>query len=173
MFEKIITENEIENFEYNDILSKMCNINPHIRPQSFEYIERILQDNTVNEDLFNYDELQTYRAFSDNLANIIGAIYSSAKYWNDIEIVQKNLSDLYKKIMLEVTVPKNTFIIQCFLNGSYKYSNRKTFETSKLKNFLNLLKSCSKDKKNIILSNIHSRLDSIERIDEFNDEIPF
>lgn len=173
LFEKIITENEIENFEYNDILSKMCNINPYIRPQSFEYIERILQDNTVNEDLFSYDELKIYRAFSDNLANIIGSIYSSAKYWNDIEIVQKNLSDLYKKIMLEVTVPKNTFIIQCFLNGSYKYSNRKTFETSKLKNFLNLLKSCSKDKKNIILSNIHSRLDSIERIDEFNDEIPF
>ena len=75
--------------------------------------------------------------------------------------------------MLEVTVPKNTFIIQCFINGSYKYSNRITFKTSKLKNFLNLLKSCSKDKKNIILSNIHSRLDSIERIDEFNDEIPF
>lgn len=78
--------------------------------------------------------------------------------------------------MLEENLPKNTFIIKCFLDGMYKFWLQTEFKTSVLKEFLKFLKSCSKDKKNIVLSNLHSRFDSIKRIEDdliSEVEIPF
>ena len=49
-------------------------------------------------------------------------------------------------------------------------------KVSCLKEFLKFLKSCTNEKKNIVLNNLHSRFDSIKRVDDdmiSDDEIPF
>ena len=105
------------------------------------------------------------------------SVYDDVKYITDIELIQKKLSDLYKSVMLEYYIPDNTSIIDCFIGGRYRYLVKAQFETSILKNFCKFLKSCTKDKKNIVLSNLHSRFASIQiTVEEeliSEDEIPF
>ena len=78
--------------------------------------------------------------------------------------------------MLEECIPSNSNLIRCFVNGSYYFDNSSYILVSTIKLFLELLRSCSKEKRNIILSNLHSKLDAIVRYDkesEFDDDIPF
>lgn len=56
------------------------------------------------------------------------------------------------------------------------FGHKLNLKTNVLKEFLKFFKSCSKDKQNIVLSNLHSRFDSIKRIEDNligEDEIPF
>ena len=176
LFEKLIKDNDITGFEYNTILSQMCIIEPQNRISSFETIKRNIQSNEVLDELFDENEINIYQNFAISLSNVISCVDKDIKYFEDIEIIQKRLSDLYRNVMLEENLPKNTFIIKCFLDGMYKFWPQTEFKTNVLKEFLKFFKSCSKDKKNIVLSNLHSRFDGIKRIEDDlmgEDEIPF
>ena len=154
----------------------MCINDPQSRISSFETIKRQLIQNEIPEDLFTKEEIGIYQNFANELSKIISSIYEDTKYYDDIEFIQKELSDLYRKVMLENFLPQNTTIIKCFLDGAYRYKTNVGFNTAKLNHFLKFIKSCSKEKKNIVLSNLHSRFDGIRRIEPelLNDaEIPF
>ncbi len=63
-----------------------------------------------------------------------------------------------------------------FINGQYFYNNKSSFRVSTLKDFLDIYRAASREKKNIILSNLQTRLDSIKRYEAqpFSEEdIPF
>lgn len=174
MFEQIIAENEIEVFIYPGLLRNMCQKDPGKRISSFSDVyKQILNKDFDNID-FSFEETQAYRTFSETLYNTINKIESNAKYITDIDSISKCLLDLYKKSMLEEKIPDNSSIIKCFINGAYYYV-RNDFPVFILRDFNNLLKSCQREKKNIILSNLHTKLDSIERYgnSEFEDDIPF
>ncbi len=175
LFEKLINDNEITSFNYYQLLAKMCEVNPNKRISSFELIKRNIQKNDDLDDLFSPEEIDTYQTFVDNLDNTIIGVYKDIKYYDDIDIIQKNLSDLCMKVMLEMYVPQNTLILNCFFNGSYRYNSYK-IETSVLKNFMRFFKSCTKDKKNIVINNLHTRFDSITRLNDdllTDEEVPF
>lgn len=147
LFEKLITENDITSFKYNAILSAMCINDPQSRISSFENIKRQLIQNEIPEDLFTKEEIEIYQNFANELSKIISSIYEDTKYYDDIEFIQKELSDLYRKVMLENFLPQNTTIIKCFLDGAYRYKTNVGFNTAKLNHFLKFIKSCSKEKK--------------------------
>jgi len=72
--------------------------------------------------------------------------------------------------------PKHIFNI--FLSGGYKFSDKQYLRTTtnELSNFINLFKNITKEKQNIILYNLSTRIDDIDvnniyYIDE--DDIPF
>lgn len=176
LFEKLILDNEITSFSYNHILAKMCELNHIKRINSFENVQREIIKNENFDKLFNNSEKHIYQNFANELSQTISCIYKNTNYYSDIEVIQNKLSELYKNVMLEKIIPDNTKIIKCFINGSYKYFKRKDLQIDTLKQFLIFLKSCSKEKKNIILNNLHSRFDSIDRIDNNiinEEEIPF
>ena len=177
LFEKIITENEIKFFKHNKILKLMCKKNPSNRISSFKEIHTKIFSNRLIEIDFDEKEIKDYRDFSDALFQILSKIEDGSKYYSDIDIIQKNLKDLYKNVMLEENLPDNSQLSRFFINGHYYYNRNYSFPIYLLKSFIELLKSCPVEKKNIIISNIHSRLDSIDRYENeniFSDEdIPF
>ena len=76
--------------------------------------------------------------------------------------------------MLEENIPDNSILIRCFVNGVFSYYKNADIPVSTIKSFLTLLRQSTKEKKNIILSHIHSRLDAIDRQEERpGDDIPF
>jgi len=175
LFEKIIIEAGIEQFAYKSLLMRMCASDPSSRIESFgKALQEILAEKFSEID-FSNAELIAYRGFAIDLSNIISKIENETKYYNDVQDIQIKLEDAYRKVMLEDAFPANTIVIRCFLNGAYYFSNRTFMEVANLKRFIELLRSCSKEKKNIILSNIFSRLDAIPRYDEKPnyDDIPF
>lgn len=176
LFEQIIQENGIEAFEYKNELSSMCRHNPEERIISFADIRQGVLQNQFLELPFSNDERKTYQAFANDLSHVIGDLKQSTQYYDEIDKIQSKLEDLYKKVMLENVIPKNSYIIDCFLKGSYLFYPSRNFTVDRLKEFIELLRSSSKDKKNIILSNLHSRFDSLDRVKEElidDDEIPF
>lgn len=175
LFEQIIQNNSIESFAYKRELSNMCRYNHDERISSFANIKQgILQDQFL-ELPFSDEERDAYRYFADSLSLVINTVKPSTEYYDEIDEIQIKLEELYKKVMLEEDLPKNTFIINCFLKGGYNYWQKRPFPTYHLKKFIELLRAASKEKKNIILSNLHSRFEGIDRSKEdlFDDEIPF
>ncbi|WP_084320279.1 protein kinase domain-containing protein [Herbaspirillum huttiense] len=79
-----------------------------------------------------------------------------------------------KTVMLEEKIPNPTIVVGCFVNGSYRYMKNKHIPVSTLKSFLNLFRSVSREKKNIIVANLLTRLDSSPRYQApIDDDIPF
>lgn len=180
LFEKIILENQIEHFGYKNILTKMCQKNPNQRIQSFGEVEREVSSGQISSNSFSEDEINVYREFSQSLYLCIPKIEESARYKTSSEDLERILEDLYKNVMLEEYLPSISALAQCFfIDGSYYTSRNHYFEVSLLKSFLNLLKLNTQDKKNIVVRNLHSKLDSVKRYTdkEINlysgDDIPF
>lgn len=176
LFEKIIRENSIEHFKYMTALSGMCKPDPAARISNFFEIKKgILSDKFVEIE-FSEKELENYRQFSSALSDAISKIERGTKYFDDIENIQPKIDELYKSVMLEEHIPDNNALIRCFVNGSYYFRKRYYIPIPIIKYFLELLRSCSKEKRNIILSNLHSKLDAVERYEEasdFDDDVPF
>ena len=176
LFQKIIVEKSIEQFKYTSLLGRMCVSNPSTRVTFFFLVRKeILSEKFLYID-FNESALNAYREFSGSLFQCISKIEQSAKYVDDLEEIQRGLEDSYKKVMLEEYVPNPPLVIRCFLNGSYYFSNRIMIPVAILKAFVEFFRSCSREKKNIILSNIQTKIDSVSRYDEesvIDDDIPF
>ena len=177
LFEKIILEAGIEQFSYKGILSRMCAKDPSQRINSFSKIEQEILAGKFVDIPFTEDELSAYRDFASDLSSVISKVEQSAKYFDSPQDIEKKLEDAYRKVMLEDRLPSNTLVIRCFLNGSYYFSNRVFMEVANLRRFIELLRSCSREKKSIVLSNIFARLDASPRYQEEikheGDDIPF
>lgn len=176
LFEKIFLETGIEQFAYKGLLARMCANDPSQRISSFSKIKQEILAGKFIDIQFSEDELNAYRDFAYDLSSVTSKIEQSTKYFDDTQDVERKLEDTYRKVMLEERVPSNPLVIRCFLNGSYYFSNRFFMEVVNLKRFIELLRSCSREKKSIVLSNIFARIDAIPRYDEstdFSNDIPF
>jgi eukaryotic-like serine/threonine-protein kinase len=176
LFEKIISEYDIEIFNYRSVLNSMCKKDMAERTSSFSEVNKIILNNQFSEIEFEDIEVEYYRNFSDSLFNLISKIDNGTKYINDIQKIEKNLEDIYRNSMLEIYIPKPERVVECFLSGVFYYHKRNDFEVNELKNFINILRACSIEKKKIILSNIQTKLDSITRYtkeEPDEDDLPF
>ncbi len=175
LFERIIRDNEISCFEYVDALRSMCQVDPEFRFASFEDLAKQISSNQFFEIEFPEEEREAYRAFADALCSQITKIENSAQYLNDIPGVQARLEDVYRKFMLEETVPDSALVLRCFLDGNYYY-RRTGLRVECVKRFLQLIKACAEERRKIIFANLHTRLDSIRRYSESelnDDDVPF
>ncbi len=176
LFEKIIQENGIDHFEYEETLGRMCQHNPVNRTQSFLDIEKEVQNKRFPEIDFSDNEKLCYREFASCLQGHITKVENGAKYIDDVDRVLTALEEVYRTIMLEQTALDAAPILRCFLSGSYYY-RKAGFPVPAVRDFLRLLKSCTQEKSRIIMANLHTRLDSLQRYEEdsdsFEDDIPF
>ncbi len=176
LFEKIISEHGIDTFKYRSLLSRMCTPDPDQRINSFSAIQSEISEERFSEIEFNESDQTTYRVFADQLITAVSKIESDCKYVDNPETIQKKLEESYRQVMLEELAPANTVIIRCFLNGAYYFSRRLAFRVDDLKSFIELLRSSSPGEKNIIMHNLHARLDAVQRYEEeidLGDDIPF
>ncbi len=174
LFEKIIQEHNIEHFQYNRTLARMCSRGQDSRIASFFDVQKEIQSDLFHEIEYTYEELRSYRNFADSMVTHITRIENGTKYVDDVERIKDDLEGVFRKVMLEETAPNSSLIIRCFLNGTYYYQ-RQGFSVEAVKGFLRLLKSSTHEKKRIIMANLHTRFDSIPLYSaaEQEDDIPF
>lgn len=174
LFEKIIEENGISQFQYKVELDKMCAINPINRAESFNSIRKSILEGGFVELDFSPNERASYQIFANSIWRSVSQIESQTVYFMDVEKVLLKLEDLYRRIMLEEYVPNRPALFRCFLDGGYTYNSDFPIRVIEVKSFIKLLKSSSVEKRNIILYNLHSRFDGIERYNDYGGlEIPF
>lgn len=170
LFEKLISENSIKSFKYLPILAQMCRQSPTERISAFEDIATKVQSDQFHEIEFDPNELRVYREFSDALDKQVSKIEISAKYVSDVRTIRVNLENAFRNVKLEEKIPDCSVVIRCIIDGSYRYY-KSGFSVNILREFLRILQSSPEEKLRIVVANLHSRLDAVERFSE--DDIPF
>jgi serine/threonine-protein kinase len=173
LFEKIIRENEISHFTYNDVLRRMCTHDPAARDRGFSSIVQAVRNEKFREIEFSENEQMAYRRFADAICRHITKIEHGTRYFDDAKTITRQLGDLYQKFMLEQNVPDCIGIMRCFIDGTYYY-RKAGFPVPVVRQFLELLRSCSNERLRVLLGNLHTRFDEIPRYTkEAVDDIPF
>lgn len=176
LFERLIVDNNVSQFKHLEIVQRMCREDSAERIKSFTEIDQLIRSNRFDEIDFTEEEIETYREFAFGLTTLTTKIAQSAKYQTDVSKITSQLGEIYRSAMLEQWIPDSYRIIGCFVDGPYYYKPRSSIGTEIVKRFLKMLKSCSAEQASIIIANLHSRLNEINRYDpdEIQDEdIPF
>lgn len=160
LFEKILHDYEVEHFKYRETLERMCHAEPHSRVPSFDVAQKEVQGNRFLEIDFDEWETRYYRNFSDNLTRHVASIQNDARFISDVQRIQKRLEDAYRSFMLEEVVPDPSDVVNCFIDGAYKYFPKVTIRVDAVKGFVHLLKAVGPEKRNVIIANLRSRLAS-------------
>jgi serine/threonine-protein kinase len=173
LFEKLIQDNDIENFRYKDILRRMCSVEPNQRFPRFSDIQQELRNESFTNSDFSEESKLVYRKFAHALLLQIRKIESKAGYVQDMSKVLQKLDDAYRSVMLEEYAPAQSSIVSSFVNGSYYRRDNNPMLVTCFKDFLNVLKGAGPDFQKIILANLHTRLNAVERYSQETEEIPF
>ena len=176
LFEIIILENQIEQFSYKNIVTRMVARDPNSRVSLFSDVRNEILSGAFADLEFDPFELDSYRDFAGQLTMALSKLERSSKYIESPADIIRKLEECYKSIMLEEYVPTNAVVLRAFLSGAYYYSSNMLFQVATVRKFLELLRNSSTAKRNIIVANLKTRLDALERYDEptsFDDDIPF
>lgn len=175
LFQGIIECNQVGDFQYLDILGRMCQKDPSNRIPRFSSISQEIGSNRFYETSFSDDEREVYRSFADSICNQITKIEAGSKYVNDQERIITQLESAYRSFMLEQHVPDASAVVSCFLPGTYFYKS-KGLAVSPVRNFLRLLKTSTVEKNLLIIANLHTRFNAIPRYTDAKaeeDDVPF
>ena len=177
LFEESIVSANIEEFPYRSLLHTMCERDPDSRPQSFLKIRQEVFSGKFEEFSFSEDELEAYRNFAYEVTEAFSKIERGARYVSDAQGLLRELETVYRSVMLEETVPSSPKVLSCLINGRYYFKRQASISVRVLHDFLQLFRSCPREKRKIILNNLHNRLDAVERVhakaNDFDDDIPF
>jgi serine/threonine-protein kinase len=76
--------------------------------------------------------------------------------------------------MLESNIPDTAIVLSCFVKGAMKYYAKVKLSVENLRQFVDMFRTVSKEKQNIIIANLSTRLDAVKRYSvETDDDIPF
>jgi len=174
LFSKLVADYDLSNFKYSKVLDCMCQRNPLNRVASFFDVKKMIETDKINEVYFSSKELVSYRKFASELVDAITKIENDTRYIDDAEKVLGQLVMVYKKVMLEKWVENISLIVNCFLSGEYYFKNS-SINVKTVDGFIKLLQSSTYEKQGIILANLYTRLDYIQRydtssFDQFDDQ---
>lgn len=173
LFEEIITELEISNFKYKSILSKMVHIDFENRIESFNKIDRLITSNDHDDVEFSEWQKYAYKSFAECIEKVFSKIAYLSSYENNLIQIERGLQEAYSLSILEDFVQNPVILTRIFVKGKYYFKDKKVFPVQTLRDFLELMRTSSLDKKKIILNNLWQRLDSINRYNEDDDDLPF
>lgn len=178
LFEKLIQEHSVEDFQHKEVLRRMCTRDPADRIGSFKEVAKEIRTERFAETQFTEQQKLVYREFAEMLARTISRIEATANYHTDIDRMKRQLSNAYRTFMLDEVVPDAASVTRCFVDGVYYYK-KSGMSVETVKNFLDLLMSCRAEQSRIIIANLQTKLDAVKRYDAKadvsfdDDDIPF
>jgi serine/threonine-protein kinase len=159
---------------YAGIIAKMCEKSPDDRIPSFANVFEAMNSDEGAKLAFSSGELQIYRDFADALTSRITEVSVEATYLTNAEEILAKLTEAHSRCMLEEDVPNPNTIVAPFLAGGSYHNTRRRFPVATLIRFIDLLRSLSPQKREIVIKNIHGRMDAISRYNpDAEDEVPF
>jgi serine/threonine-protein kinase len=98
----------------------------------------------------------------------------NAKYISEPDRVLQKLGDAFRVNSMEIVAPNPSSIVHSFLDGNFFFRKHAEIYVECMKAFLELFRRSSDERRRIILSNLHSKLDALPRYAEaFDNDIPF
>jgi serine/threonine-protein kinase len=175
-FDNLIRENGIKDFKYSTLLANMCAASADHRPPSFQSIETEVQSGRFSELEFDEDDIAAYRQFASDVFACMAKIEVGATYVTDPARVLSSLTDAFRTVSMEHAVPDASKVLGCFVTGGYHFIRRRPLIVENIRLFLDLLNRSSAERRRVILANLYSKLDAVDRYSNtpFDDnDIPF
>jgi serine/threonine-protein kinase len=174
LFQMAVEEHNLTDFKYMRLLREMSEPDRGRRIESFSDVQRSIFEGKFSALVFSESEIKVYREFSASLVEIFSSIQSDAKFERDTTKIIGHLEGLYRRAMLEENLAAPINLARVFISGSFRYWKNVEFEVVLLRNFIELLKGVSEERRRIVIENLIMRLEGIERTEpDFGDEIPF
>lgn len=176
LFEHVAASKAFTGSKHTNLIARMCEPDRAKRFESFREIYNSLRKDLFDTLRFNQLEIKQYRAFAGSLASLFVSIDADANYERDISVIKDRLRRLHENVMLEEVLPAPSALGRIFVRGSYRYRPSTSIDVVVVKEFLDLLLNLNRQKGEIVLANIFSRLDAINRVSskqDLDDEIPF
>lgn len=167
LFKKLYNEKFIQ---YKNIIKKMTNPLLSARYKTFNDVKNDMDNELFSQIDFSDNDKNVYISFADAISNSL-IKHSNSVVFNDDETIIDNLKNLIIKSALETEVQGNNSVISCFISNTYTYKAKNIFKTIVIKDFFELLIDSTKEKRNIIIQNVKSRISNIKV--EYDYELPF
>lgn len=173
LFEELIATNNIQNFAHSRVLNEMIKSNRSSRTPSFFDVERKITSGNISTIRFSKEEKIIYRIFAQKIHDFILKIEINAKYVTNIDQILDNLDKVFLNNILEEKIIDLNHITSAFLKGGYYFNRRIEMNVDDFNSFLNLFNSLNHVKRKILLNNLWSRWDTVERFEKLNEDLPF
>ncbi len=172
LFQKLLSDNGIEEFKFSPVLSLMVERDPSRRVKSFSEVKSRLTGDVEIDLEFSESERAAYAVFAQSVTKHLRRVDGGVKYQDDLVVIRARLEELHRECMLEESIPDASAVLSVLVSGAYTYI-KPGFSTKALKGFIDLLRGCGLAKQRIVLANIRRRLDAVERGTKSDDDIPF
>lgn len=177
LIRKLLLDNDVQSFQFNNILNKMCQRNLVDRYSNFKEVSSDITKGVLLDLNFTDDEKYIYQNLADYLSIIIKKFKNNFDPISDPAIVISKLEKVLKSNALEYYIQNHEDLINVFLNNNYTYVKNTNIKVEEVKDFYEMLVYSELDKKNIILENLETKLSNIPiELDDFDiddDELPF
>lgn len=172
LFNRILEENEIEDFRYQHIIDKMIISNPQKRIKSFSEVLQVMSEDIFEDLEFTEEEKSIYCTFANSLVLHLSYMRNDFTPIYEPKDVINLLENLIRDCLIEEVLQDNSKLISCFIKNNYYYNSRKDIEIQDIRNFYKFIKKQNLIKQKIILNSIITRLGTIP-IKPDEDELPF
>lgn len=173
LFERILSENNIEDFQYFKILEKMTKLNPKDRYESFQEI--IDSINKKQFELMNvsYDDKVTYQKFSNAILSVLGTYFKEKSFETNIDSIIEKLSAIIKENSFEEYIQLNYSLIRVFVRSNFSYFPQENISCDTVVNFYKWFIELSKEYQRLVIDNLILKLSKKEIKEEDEDRLPF
>lgn len=171
LFNRLLKQNNIKNFKYRNILSKMMEINPDKRYSSFqEILDKINAKEFSMLDVSDLDK-QTYISFTGEIVNSLNYFTDTPNIEDNVDSIINGLASVLEENCFENILVDNSSLISVFVKSDYNYRNSNRIEMSLIKEFFDWINSKDKSYQEVVVKNIKSKISKKETIKE--DNLPF
>lgn len=158
LFEKLLADNNIKNFPYENIIKKMILGDPEDRIGSFLDIKNVIRDINRQYQIVPQNLKQNYQELVLQLDHIIISKSESSKIYTFDEII-KNIENLLEVNLLNDNLSNPKFFAECFISEIAEYyPRRKTISISYIGNLLKWLKTLDNKQKEQFMKNLNFKL---------------
>ena len=174
LFERIINMNRdaAQTFKYSTLLSEMIAIDYNNRASSFFNVSRKITATDSLDIKFEANEKKIYSEMAQALTYVCASMDCSAKYVINPEEIKNGLENLCQKSILEEFIQQNNLLVSCFITPPYRCIRRNDILVSTAFEFKQWFENLSENKQRIVLNNLWTRFDNINRTNK-DDELPF
>lgn len=159
-------------FSYYEILDKMMKKNPKDRYESFlEVKSAIDKKDFLNMSISDSDK-RIYQTFANSIYELINVFTSERSFNNNPETFIQKLEDVVKNNLFEDKIQNNGDLISTLVLSSYRYNLRVSVSCKVVYDFLDWFKTSTVISQKIILSNLITKLSTID-IDYTWEDLPF
>lgn len=164
------TEN-LDNFTYGSVLSKMIKPKREDRFNSFSEIKKVIMTKDFTTFQINASDKAIYQNFSNALKSCIEYFIDKREFvTNNLEFYN-NLHVISQRNCFEDYVQNIQEFVSCIVKGNYSYYNREIVQCSILTSFKNWYGTLSNRSQNLVLNNLISKMSSISV--KVSDDYPF